>query len=179
MSWLSENPWPLLLLLLGTAVIALISGASKGRSTCGICLLAAAGLYVFESAVVTPSEEVEVQLQIMLVAFQEHNQDVINSCIDDKSPKLRETAAEGLNMVTLTKDFHIKDLEMTVEANGQTAKAELRANGTLKVNQSDMITRVFSRWKTIWKRVGSQWKLAEVIRLNPVNGQEMGILETR
>ena len=82
-------------------------------------------------------------------------------------------------MVTLTKDFHIKDLEVTVEANGQTVKAELRANGTLKVNQSDMITRVFSRWKTIWKRVGSQWKLAEVIRLNPVNGQEMGILETR
>ena len=135
MSWLSENPWPLLLLLVGTAVIALISGASKGRSTCGICLLTAAGLYVFESAVVTPSEEVEVQLQIMLVAFREHNQDVINSCIDDKSPKLRETAAEGLNMVTLTKDFHIKDLEVTVEANGQTAKAELRANGTLKVNQ--------------------------------------------
>ena len=26
MSWLTENPWPLLLLLAGTAVIALISG---------------------------------------------------------------------------------------------------------------------------------------------------------
>ena len=179
MSWLTENPWPLLLLLAGTAVIALISGAPKGRSVSLICLLAVVGLYLTEAAIVTPGEQVEGQLQIMLDAFRDRNQDAINDCIADESPKLRETAAEGLNLVTLTKDFHIKDLEVTVRADGQTADAHLRANGTLKMTHGDMISRVSTRWQTVWKHIGSGWKLVEVRRLDPVNGQEMGILDAR
>ena len=179
MSWLTENPWPLLLLFAGTAVIALISGAPKGRSVFVVCLLAVVGLYLTEAAIVTPGELVEDQLQIMLDAFRDRNQDAINDCIADESPKLRETAAEGLNLVTLTKDFHIKDLEVTVRADGQTADAHLRANGTLKVNHGDMFSHVFTRWQTVWKHVGSEWKLVEVRRLDPVNGQEMGILDSR
>ena len=179
MSWFTENPWPLLLLLAGTGVVALISGAPKGRSVSVACLLAAAGLYLIESAVVTPGEEVEGQLQVMLEAFRNRDQDAINACIADESPKLRETAADGLKMVTLTKDFHIKDLEVTVRADGQTADAHLRANGTLKVNHGDMISRVFTRWQTVWKHIGTEWKLLEVKRLDPVNGQEMGILDAR
>ena len=179
MSWLTENPWPLLLLFAGTAVIALISGAPKGRSVSVVCLLAVVGLYLIEAAIVTPGELVEDQLQIMLDAFRDRNQDAINDCIADESPKLRETAAEGLNLVTLTKDFHIKDLEVTVRADGQTADAHLRANGTLKVNHGDMFSHVFTRWQTVWKHVGSEWKLVEVRRLDPVNGQEMGILNAR
>ncbi|MEJ7594565.1 MAG: hypothetical protein WKF77_23770 [Planctomycetaceae bacterium] len=179
MSWLTENPWPLLLLLAGTGVVALISGATKGRSVSVVCLLAAAGLYLIESAVVTPGEEVEAQLQTMLDAFRDRNQNAINDCIAEDSPRLRETAAEGIEMVTLTKDFHIKDLEVTVRVDGQTADAHLRANGTLKVNHGDMISRVFTRWQTVWKHVGSEWKLVEVTRLDPVNGQEMGILDAR
>ena len=179
MSWLTENPWPLLLLFAGTAVIALISGAPKGRSVFVVCLLAVVGLYLTEAAIVTPGELVEDQLQIMLDAFRDRNQDAINDCIADESPKLRETAAEGLNLVTLTKDFHIKDLEVTVRADGQTADAHLRANGTLKVNHGDMFSHVFTRWQTVWKHVGSEWKLVEVRRLDPVNGQEMGILDAR
>ena len=82
-------------------------------------------------------------------------------------------------MVTLTKDFHIKDLAVTLREDGQTADAHLRANGTLKITHSDMLTRVFTRWQTTWKFVGSGWKLVEVRRLDPVNGQEMGILDAR
>ena len=179
MSWLTENPWPLLLLLAGTALVALISGAPKGRSVSVVCLLAVAGLYLVEAAIVTPGEEVEGRLQFMLDAFRDRNQDAINGCIADESPKLRDTAADGLNMVTLTKDFHIKGLEVTVRDDGQTADAHLRANGTLKLNHGDMISRVFTRWQTVWKQVGSDWKLVEVRRLDPVNGQEMGILDAR
>ena len=179
MSWFTENPWPLLLILGGAAVVAMISGAPKGRSVSIVCLLAAVGLYFVESAVVTPGEEVESQLQVMLEAFRDRNQAAIDHCIADESAGLRETAAQGLEKVSLTKDFHIKDLEVTVRNDGQTADAHLRANGTLKVTHGDMLTRVFTRWQTVWKLVGSEWKLVEVKRLDAVNGQEMGVLEAR
>ena len=70
MSWFTENPWPLLLILGGAAVVAMISGAPKGRSVSIVCLLAAVGLYFVESNVVTPAEEVESQLQTMLKRFE-------------------------------------------------------------------------------------------------------------
>ncbi|HQX53797.1 MAG TPA: hypothetical protein PLR25_28035 [Planctomycetaceae bacterium] len=179
MSWLTENPWPLLLILVGTAVVAMISGAPKGRSVAIACVLAAVGLYVLESAVVTPAEQVEGQLQTMLDGFRDRNQASIDACIADESPGLKETAQKGLDLVTLTKDFHIKDLEVKLREDNQTADAHLRANGTLKLNRSDMVTRVFTRWQTVWKLEGGDWKLVEVRRLDPVNGQEIGILDKR
>ncbi|MEZ6032408.1 MAG: hypothetical protein R3C17_04905 [Planctomycetaceae bacterium] len=123
MSWLTENPWPLLLMLAGTALVALILGVPKGRSVAIICVLAAVGLYLIEMSIVTPAEEVEAKLQTMLEAFQERNQDAIDRAIADESPKLRETAAQGLELVTLTNDFHIKDLEVTLRSDGVTADA--------------------------------------------------------
>lgn len=179
MTWLTENPWPLLLILAGTSVVAMISGAPRGRSVSVVCVLAAVGLYFIESAVVTPGEEVEAQLQMMLEAFQGHDQHTIDRLIADESARLRETAADGMELVTLTKDFRIKDLEVAVRADGQSADAHLRANGTLKLKGSGMDTRVFTRWQTVWKHIGTEWKLVEVRRLDPVNGQEIGILDAR
>ncbi len=179
MSWLTENPWPLVMILGGVAVVAMILGSPKGRSAGVVCLLAAVGVYFVESSIVTPAEEVEAQLQTMLNAFRERDQDSIDRAIADESPKLRTSAAEGLEMVTLTKDFHIKDLEVTVHPDGKTADAHLRANGTLKLNRNDMVTRVFTRWQTVWKQIGTEWRLTEVKRLDPVNGNEIGILDAR
>ncbi|MCA9013283.1 MAG: hypothetical protein KDB01_26220 [Planctomycetaceae bacterium] len=179
MSWLTENPWPLLLMLAGTALVALILGVPKGRSVAIICVLAAVGLYLIEMSIVTPAEEVEAKLQTMLEAFQERNQDAIDRAIADESPKLRESAAQGLELVTLTNDFHIKDLEVTLRSDGVTADAHLRANGTLIVNQGDAAARVFTRWQTVWKYSGGDWKLIEVKRLDPVSSQEIGILDAR
>ena len=179
MSLFTENPWPLLLILGGVALVAMISGAPKGRSVSIVCLLAAVGVYLVEYAVITPSEQVESQLQMMLESFRNRDQAAIDRCIADESAGLRETAAQGLEKVTLTKDFHIKDLEVTVRDDGRTADAHLRANGTLKVAHGDMLARVFTRWQTVWKLAGSEWKLVEVKRLDPVNGQEIGVLESR
>lgn len=179
MSWLTENPWPLLLILGGVAAVALISGVPKGRSVSIVCLLIALGLYFVESAVVTPAEEVELQLQTMLDSFRERDQTAIDACIAEESAGLREIAARGLDMVSLTKDFHIKDLKVSVRDDGQTADAHLRANGTLRLRQGDITTHMFTRWQTVWKHSASGWKLAEVTRLDPVNGQEMGLLDAR
>lgn len=59
MTWITENPWPLLLLLAGAAVVSLILGDAKGRMIALAFVLIAAGVYFLESAIVTPAEDVD------------------------------------------------------------------------------------------------------------------------
>ena len=70
MSWFTENPWPLLLILAGSAIVALISGAPKARSAAVACALAAIGFYVLESAIVTPAEDLKRSCRQCLNRFE-------------------------------------------------------------------------------------------------------------
>ena len=45
MSWITENPWPLMLILSGVAVVMLILGDTKGRSIAVVFALVAAAVY--------------------------------------------------------------------------------------------------------------------------------------
>jgi len=179
MSWITENPWPLILILGGVAAVLLILGDSKGRSMALACVAAAVGLYFLESAIVTPGEQVEQSLQSMLEGFIEEDADRINAQIADEAPELKEQARQGLELVQIHKGFHLKEIVVTVSEDGQAAEAELRANGSLTVRQAQTPYHAATRWRTHWKRQGDSWKLTEVHRLNPVTGDEIGVLERR
>jgi ketosteroid isomerase-like protein len=177
MSWITENPWPLILILGGVAAVLQILGGSKGRSMALICVAAAVGLYVLESAIVTPGEEVEQNLQSMLKGFIDEDAKQINAHIADDVPELKDMAKRGLEMVQVHQGFHLREIVVTVSDDGQTAEAELRANGSLTVRQAQTPYHAATRWRTHWKRKGDSWKLMEVHRLNPVTGDEIGVLE--
>jgi hypothetical protein len=177
MSWITENPWPLILVFAGVGAVILILGGAKGRSTALACSAAAVGLYFLESVIVTPGEQVEQSLQTLLQGFIEEDADRIDSQIADEAPELKEQARRGLELVLVHKSFHLKDIVVTVRPDGQSAEAELRANGSLTVRQAQTPYHAATRWRTNWKREGDGWKLTEVHRLNPVTGDEIGVLE--
>jgi hypothetical protein len=179
MPWISENPWPLIMILSGVAVVLLILGESRMRSLAVAFALMAVGLYFLEAWIVTPAEHVESRLGSLLDQFKSENLSAIGEHIDDGSPKLRETAEQGLKLVMLDKGFHLQDLKITVAPDGQSANAELRANGTMTVRQASTPYHASTRWKTRWLLRGDAWKLSEVERLNPVTGEEIGILEAQ
>jgi hypothetical protein len=179
MSWITENPWPLIMILSGVAVVLLILGESRTRSFAVAFALMAVGLYFLEAWIVTPAEHVEGRLESLLNQFKAENLSAIGEHIDDGSPKLRETAEQGLKLVMLHKGFHLQDLKITVADDGQSANAELRANGTMTVRQANTPYHASTRWKTRWLLRGDAWKLSEVARLNPVTGEEIGILEAQ
>lgn len=179
MSWITENPWPLILILSGIAAVLLILGESRIRSVAVAFVAMAVGLYFLEEWIVTPAEQVEGRLESLLGQFKTENLPAINEHIDEDSPKLRETAEQGLKLVILDPRFHLQDLKITVSGDGQSADAELRANGTMTVRQANTPYHASTRWKTRWVNRGNTWKLSEVQRLNPINGEEMGILEAQ
>lgn len=179
MSWITENPWPLIMILSGVALVLLILGEGRTRSVAVAFVLMAVGLYFLEAWIVTPAEHVEGRLESLLEQFKSENLTAIAEHIDDGSPKLRDTAEQGLKLVMLDKGFHLQDLKITVADDGQSADAELRANGTLTVRQASTPYHASTRWKTRWLFRGDQWKLSGVERLNPVTGEEIGILEAQ
>lgn len=179
MSWITENPWPLIMILSGVAVVLLILGESRTRSFAAAFVLLSVGLYFLEAWIVTPAEHVEGRLESLLDQFKTENLSAIGEHIDDGSPKLREVAEQGLKLVMLDKGFHLQDLKITVAGDGQSADAELRANGTMTVRQASTPYHASTRWKTRWLLRGDAWKLSGVERLNPVTGEEIGILEAQ
>ena len=169
MSWITENPWPLMLIL----------GDTKGRSIAVVFALVAAAVYFLESAIVTPAEQIKGGLHAMLQGFIAEDLNAIDGRIADDAPGLKNQARQGLELVSLDKSFHMQDIVVKVSDDGKTAEAELRANGTLIVRQASTPYHAATRWQTQWTQHRDGWKLSKVQRLNPITGEEIGVLEAQ
>lgn len=177
MSWITENPWPGILGIAGTGLVLLIVGTGRTKAASLICILLAVALYVVESMIVTTGEQLEANLNEMLDGFRNRDISLIASHLSDEAQGLKDTAADGLQLVDVSKSFHIKDVETTINADGKSAWVELRGNGLLTVRSNNTPYHTATRWKTLWKQqTDGTWKLVEVHRLNPINGDEIGIL---
>ncbi len=177
MSWITENPWPLILILIGSALVLLIVGEPKGRSIALGCAAAAVGLYFLEAFIETPAEDVEQNLQTMLEGFVAEDITAIDGLIAVESPGLKEKARQGLDLAQLHASFHMKDVAVAISSDGKSADAHLRANGSLVVRQSNTPHHAATRWQTKWVLQEGTWKLSEVHRLDLVTGEEIGILD--
>lgn len=176
MSWITENPWPGVMCLSGIGLVLFIAGTGRARGASLLFIVIAVALYFVESVIVTTSEQLEANLNQMLEGFQERDLNAIAVHISPDAPKLKETADQGLQLVDVAKAFHIKDVETTIDDSGKSAWVDLRANGTLTIRSNNTPYHAMTRWKTLWKEQDGVWKLAEVHRLNPVNGEEIGVL---
>lgn len=175
MTYISDNPWPLILLLVATSVAAFLLGESRGKAAAVTCLLVAVGLYFLEQYLASPREEVEQQLQTMLTHFKNRDVAAIEGQISADSPNLAIIAAQGLELVDVEETFHLRSVDCELKNNELVAEAFVRANGDVTLRSRGGGSRhIPTFWKTIWKREDSSWKLVEVVRLNPANGEEMG-----
>ncbi|MEY2724964.1 MAG: hypothetical protein RLZZ458_831 [Planctomycetota bacterium] len=176
MTWITENPWPGIVLLAGIAATAWIVGFRQRSRIVAGCILLGALLWFVESRIVTPSEQLDVQLETLRRGFIEGSEEQVFSQISAGAEDLRETARQGLSLVRLSPLFSIRDVEVELSADGTTARVSLRANGLLTIRQSDATNHVATRWRTTWRQESGEWKLSDVVRLNPITGEEIGVL---
>lgn len=175
MYYLADNPWPLVLAFAATAIVAFLIGGSRGRATAGVALLLAIAVYLLEQQLISPGEQVEMTVSAMLDDFKERDLDGIIAAIDAAKPEIGGVAKQGLEMVDLSADFHIKNVEVTMDSDTR-ATALVRANGSVSLRKGGGTTyHLPNYWRTVWIKQDDQWVLTDYARLNPVNGQEIGV----
>lgn len=177
MSWITENAWPLIVVCLTLGVMSAVMFGARGRLVALGFILAAGLFWWIEAKIVTESEVLEKDLQTLLDAFKHQDETAIHGHISAEAPNLKSIATQGMNMVKLDPAFHMKDIQITLSDEGQTATAHLRANGRAALKNAAYDQTVATRWETTWKKEAGRWKLRAVRRLDVVSGQEMGILD--
>ena len=174
MYYLADNPWPLVVLFLATAIMGLLVGGPRGRLVGGVALLLAVGVYLLEQQLISAGERVEITVNEMLNNFKSRDLDAIIAQIDPAKEPIANVAAQGLDMVDLSADFHINKVEVTLESEDR-AIAFVRANGNVTLRQGGGGGRLPNYWKTVWIRQGEEWVLTDYTRLHPINGTEIGV----
>lgn len=176
MNWLTENPWPLLMLLVSAASICVVLQLKRSWHLAAGLLLSAAAVYVTESQIVTVSEQLELRLDGIRQAFVQDDLAEIEKYLAAESPELRKLAEDGLKLVQVSPGLHLKEVQVRLDADGRRATVALRANGSVTLRDSGQPAHIATRWTTTWIRSGDDWMLREVQRLDPVSGQPVGAL---
>lgn len=180
--WFTENPWPPMLLCGIGLLIGLGMWASSQRVLhLGISLLSlllAGAIFFIEQAIVTPAEVVEQNVVRLCDEFR-RKQPVALDYFSPTAPDLRQMAAGAMEMVTIGDDLSVTDFQTTITNQGSRAQCHFRANATISLAGAGNVGRQPARFLLTWAKEGADWKIISVKRLNPINGSDMGMLDSR
>lgn len=176
MYYLTDNPWPLVILLAAVAVAGFVMGQGLLRKLGLACAVAAGIVYVVSEVIVTPREEVAAAADSILAGFQKNDVDGIALHISSQSPELRGTAEKGLSLVEILQDFHIRSIQLKSESFDEIV-VRIRANGSIRDRQHGVTQHVPEFWETTWIQESDAWKLAVATRLHPLSGEPRDTFE--
>jgi hypothetical protein len=182
--WFTESAWPPIIVL---ALFALVMGGLWLSQRRGIWLIAAAvalvgcfAVYYVEQAIVTESERIEQNVFDLTRAVCRKDEAKTLSYISKQAPELRDVAIRGMKLVDIREDLDIKDLSVRLLAENSQALSHFRANGTVSVKEFGGVGAYYpTRWEVRWQKEGGDWKIVEVVRLDPLKEERMGILEQK
>lgn len=176
MYYLTDNPWPAVIVLGGLAIAAFVVGSSGMRKLAMAFALSAGLVYIVAEIVVSTTEEIGVSAQEILEGFQHEDLEQIKSHISSKSPELIGTAEQALQLVTIDDDFHIRSVSLKSEAANEVV-VRIRANGHVTAHGHSMTQHVPEYWETTWVQEEGMWKLRDATRLHPMSGEPRGTFD--
>jgi hypothetical protein len=182
MTWFTETPWPPIFILgiAAALLLAIWSSQKQGSWLIGAVILCMAAVAVFfvERAIFTEAERVEQNILDLTAAFQRKDRERTLSFFSMQAPDLRDMAVYALNLVDFPKGIDIKDVSVRLTNENTRAIAHFRANGTVSV-RGFATQHAASRWQVTWQKEGNDWKIIDVVRLDPIKDEKMPILEHR
>ncbi len=180
MNYLTENPWPLAVMIGLVAVFfawnAIRSGQSKLRNIAVIVAVLAVIPFVTDQLIQTDREVITKHLTELRDAVVSGNANAALAFVDSKD-QLPGSAAEqiqrGMDMVNVHDNLHLKGVQ--VEVSGAEATSDFRANGTVDVKNIASGRHVATRWRLTWSKRATEWKITLLERLDPLNGEVIGV----
>lgn len=176
MFYLTDNPWPAIIVLVGLATCAFVVGHPTLRKL-GLVFGMAAGLVYLTSEMMTSNRErVEIAAKEILDGFKAEDLTTIGTRISQQSPNLIEIARRGLDLVKIESDFHIQAVHLKSESDREIV-VQIRANGNITERSQLMTQRAAELWETTWTRESNAWQLSKAVRLNPLTRKPRGTFD--
>lgn len=175
MNWLTEDPWPVIILAAFAELIFLVQLARTRRAVYlavmgGLAILAA-GLVLAERLVVTEREEVEAALDRLVAEVQKDELEPVLELVSPSSPHIAALAARGLELVDV-ETVRIDELQILVPgtATPRLGTAHFRARVIYTVR--DLPPRPeTTRWDLTFRKEQESWLLYDLQRREPFGQQ--------
>ena len=196
--WFTETPWPpiFILAVIAACLAAAFSATQRSVYLAGILVLAllGGGIYFIEKQIVTEAERVEAAIYGVTDAFQDRDVERTVSYFsdnaalpDDRLPpflrfvarnvSLRTVVAGAVSTIQVEDDLRITDVSVETSNNDSLAKSHFRANGSFIVPGAGNVGHQPTRWEFRWRQEAGEWRIIDVQRLDPINGEPMGVFE--
>jgi len=179
MSWFTENPWPPVFVCVVMAGLAAAWGLTRnqprGYLGAALAVLAALGCFQFEKWIVTDREQIELEVHQLVADFTAQDEEATLDHFSPQAVDWRTQAQLALKLVKI-QNIDVKDLSVKMTSGGSEAVSQFRANGRITFSGMDAGHQP-SRWKLTWRREQGEWKIIDVVRLNPLKDEPMAILE--
>jgi len=176
--WLTETPWPAVVVLLVAAIAFAFLWSRSGRRAfavaAAVCLLLAPVAYVVEESIVTPAEEVEMKVHALRDAVVAGEVEKVLSFISPTDEVDRARVTLAMNLADVKDDLRITDLSVVTLGEDTQAVSHFRANGTV-VPQGFGDQHIPTRWEVSWRKEAGDLKVYKIVRLNPINGEPIGL----
>lgn len=183
--WFTETPWPPAIALVVAAVLFALAWSGNRRTLyAGLAigaLLLIPAVFLIERLIVTTAEQVEQEVHALLAAVVRDDVDATLDFFTKTALIERGLVVTGMSLGTLRPDARITDLSVEVTAEDTVAVTHFRANGTF-VGRELIVSgehHVATRWRLSWRKEAGDWKIFEVVRLDPIKGEAINILSAQ
>jgi hypothetical protein len=177
--WFTEDAWtPMALLAIGAIVCLGLWNSSRrnGYLLVAVALLIGCGAaWVVESSIVTDRERLEALVRNLCDDFRRKDPRTLDYFSAQAGP-LRDMVTSAMELVDVQDDLRVTDFETELTNGNSHGSVHFRANATLTVRAIGNVGRQPFRAIIDWQREGGSWKIVDIRRLNPLNGQEMAPL---
>ncbi len=173
--WFIEDPWPPVLFL---GVLAVVFGLAWNATRRKRYLLFALGsvllgfmTLVVEEMIITEAEQVEARVYALAEAVMQEDVDRVLSFL--AADNLQAEIGSQLPNVEIEDDLRITALEVTHEPGTDTALSHFRANGRITWRNTYTYNSP-TRWNLTWQRIDGVWRITQIERLHPIEGNVIG-----
>jgi len=178
--WFTETPWPPIFIgiVAATTLFLIWMKNRRGVFLIGMTLVAALCpmIYFVERAILTDAEQIEAVVYQLRDAVAANDVDGTLKFVSPQKDALQKTIAGAMSLIEIEDGVRITDVLVEVTSAGTRGKSHFRANGTIKSQIGGMGHHTPIRWLLSWQREQGEWRIVEVLRLNPISGEEMGLL---
>ena len=178
--WFTELAWPPMVILSMLMVVCGWMWSQRRRTSLLIATIISgagiAGTWLIDELVVTDREQVTAS--VLTLADDVRRLD-LNSTLRFISPReddLKHQVELGFNLISEIEYLTITDVSVDVFGEGGRARSHFRANGRIHVKGHGDIGHQPTRWELTWQKEGSDWKVVDIERLNPITGETIATL---